>query len=85
MKKKFYSWEECMSIREIKALRKVNHPNLIKLLEVIRVNDDLYLIFEYMSQNLHEKIQEMKKYGGIQDYDIRSIMFQSLQGLKVLH
>ena len=25
MKKKFYSWEEAMSLREIKALRKLNH------------------------------------------------------------
>ena len=45
MKKKFYSWEECMSLREIKALRKMNHPNIVKLLEVIRVNDDWDLIF----------------------------------------
>ena len=26
MKKKFYSWEECMALREIKSLRKLNHP-----------------------------------------------------------
>ena len=25
MKKKFYSWEECMALREIKSLRKLNH------------------------------------------------------------
>jgi protein kinase len=24
MKKKFYSWEECMALREIKSLRKLN-------------------------------------------------------------
>ena len=48
MKKKFYSWDECMALREIKALRKLNHPNIIKLKEVIRVNNDLYLVFEHM-------------------------------------
>jgi protein kinase len=31
MKKKFYSWDEAMSLREIKSLRKMNHPNVIKL------------------------------------------------------
>jgi male germ cell-associated kinase len=48
MKKKFYSWEECMALREIKSLRKLNQPNIVKLKEVIRVNDDLYFVFEYM-------------------------------------
>jgi len=25
MKKKFYNWEECMSLKELKSLRKLNH------------------------------------------------------------
>lgn len=48
MKRKYYSWDECMSLREIKALRRLNHVNIVKLKEVIRVNDDLYMVFEYM-------------------------------------
>lgn len=48
MKKKFYSWDECMSLREVKSLRKLNHPNVVKLKEVIRENDELYFIFEFM-------------------------------------
>ena len=48
MKKKFYSWEECMALREIKSLRKLNHTQIVKLKEVIRVNDDLYFVFEFM-------------------------------------
>ena len=54
MKKKFYSWEECMALREIKSLRKLNHAQIVKLKEVIRVNDDLYFVFEYMEQNIYE-------------------------------
>jgi protein kinase len=53
MKKKFYSWEECMALREIKSLRKLNHPNIVKLKEVIRANDDLYFVFEYLDQNVY--------------------------------
>lgn len=56
MKKKFYTWEECMQLREIKvlgssfdprlqfivdiysylkqSLKKLNHPNIVKLKEV---------------------------------------------------
>jgi serine/threonine protein kinase len=35
MKKKFNSWEECIALREIKSLRKLNHPNIIKMKEVL--------------------------------------------------
>jgi len=56
MKKKFYSWDDCMALREIKALRRLNHPNIIKLREVLRVNDDLYLVFDYMDGNVFDTI-----------------------------
>lgn len=58
MKKKFYSWEECMALREIKSLRKLNHANIVKLKEVIRVNDDLYFVFEYMEQNVYQLMKD---------------------------
>ncbi len=58
MKKKFYSWEECMALREIKSLRKLNHANIVKLKEVIWVNDDLFFIFEYMELNVYQLIKD---------------------------
>ena len=58
MKKKFYSWEECMALREIKSLRKLNQINIVKLKEVIRVNDDLYFVFEYMEQNIYQLMKD---------------------------
>ena len=36
MKRKFYSWEECMALREVKSLKKLSHPNIVKLKEVSR-------------------------------------------------
>ena len=48
MKRKFYSWEECMSLREVKSLRKLNHPCIVKLKEVIRENDELFFVFEFL-------------------------------------
>lgn len=30
------------------ALRKLNHPNIVKLKEVVRENNELFFIFEYM-------------------------------------
>jgi protein kinase len=41
MKKKFYNWDDCMNLAEVKALRKLRHPNLVKLKEVIREQDIL--------------------------------------------
>lgn len=32
----------------MQSLRKMSHPNIVKLKEVIRENDILYFVFEYM-------------------------------------
>ena len=53
MKRKFYSWDECMALREVKSLRKLSHPCIVKLKEVIRENDELYFIFEYLVRAQH--------------------------------
>ncbi|CBI18573.3 unnamed protein product, partial [Vitis vinifera] len=44
MKRKYYSWEECLNLKEVKSLRKMNHPNIVKLKEVFRKNDILYFV-----------------------------------------
>lgn len=36
----------------LQALRKMNHPNIIKLKEVVRENNELFFIFEYMVKKL---------------------------------
>ena len=47
-----------MALREIKSLRKLNHTYIVKLKEVIRVNDDLYFVFEYMEQNIYQLMKD---------------------------
>jgi hypothetical protein len=73
MKKKFYSWEEAMSLREIKSLRKMNNVNIIKLKEVIRVNDDLYFVFDFMDNNVYEVMKDINK--SMPEDRIKSIIF----------
>lgn len=85
MKKKYYSWDECMSLREIKALRKLNHPNIIKLHEVIRVNDDLYLVFTYMQGNVLDLLRDSQKIGGLTQETICSVVYQTLLGIEHMH
>lgn len=40
-----------------KTLKRLNHPNIVKLREVIRENDELFFVFEYMKENLYEMIK----------------------------
>jgi len=83
MKRKFYSWDECMALREVKSLRKLTHPNIVKLKEVIRENDELHLVFEFMETNLYSLIKDRAK--GLPEKTVRNVLYQMLQGLGFMH
>lgn len=87
MKRKFESWDECKQLREIKSLMKLNHDNIIKLKEVLRVNDELYLVFEYLEENLFQCYQKMKekREGRFSEKQIKSIIYQATEGLAYMH
>ena len=137
MKKKFYTWEECMQLREVQvrafsplssrpnpralttcnhvirrcvllplllcfcrrpvvprrfaslrvltraappldaphgsqSLKKLNHPQIVKLKEVIRENDELFFVFEYMENNLYESMKKRERH--FPESKIRNIM-----------
>jgi serine/threonine protein kinase len=58
MKRKFKTWEECLALREVKSLRKLSHPAIVKLKEVIRQGDELFFVFEYMVKALGLSVSE---------------------------
>ena len=82
LKQKFYSWEECLDLREIIVLRKVIHPNIVKLKEAVRVKDELYLVFEYCEQNIYTYIKENFE---LEEGRIKEIIKDILCGLQELH
>ncbi|KAK9120870.1 hypothetical protein Syun_018487 [Stephania yunnanensis] len=41
------SWKQCLILREVKALRGLDHPNIVKLKQLIVENNKLYLVMEY--------------------------------------
>jgi len=87
MKKKFNSWEECMSLRELKSLTKLkNHQNIIKLKEALRVKDELFFIFEYMEQNVYQLYTKMRESGKtFTENQIRTIIHDTTEGLAYMH
>ncbi|KAG5332238.1 MAK kinase, partial [Acromyrmex heyeri] len=83
MKRKYYSWEEAMNLREVKSLKKLSHANVVKLKEVIRENDVLYFVFEYMKENLYQLMKDRDKL--FPEPVIRNMVYQVLQGLAFMH
>ena len=48
MKQTFASWDEAMALREVKSLRKLSHPNIVKTVEMFRKKEKFYIVFEFM-------------------------------------
>lgn len=71
--------------REISILRKLNHPNIIKLegLVISRVSHSIYLVFEYMDHDL----SGLAALSGVQftEAQIKCYMKQLLSGLEHCH
>ncbi|KAJ0961195.1 hypothetical protein J5N97_000838 [Dioscorea zingiberensis] len=80
MKKKYYSWEECVNLREVKSLQRMNHPNIVKLKEVIRENNVLYFRFNTC---LYQLMKDRSK--PFSELEVRNWCFQILQALAYMH
>lgn len=53
MKKKYFKWDTCISLREIQSLIKLSHPNIVKLYEVILEKNILHFVFEFLDMNVY--------------------------------
>jgi protein kinase len=82
MKQRYGSFEECLQLKEVKSLRKIKHPNIVKLLQVFRENEYLFLVFELLGKSLLKTATER---GCYPENDVRSIMWQVLTGLAYAH
>ena len=66
-----------MDLREVKSLKKLHHPNVVKLKEVIRENSRLYFIFEYIKADLLGLMRERED--PFPEFWIRGVIQQVLQ------
>ncbi|KAK2963130.1 putative serine/threonine protein kinase [Blattamonas nauphoetae] len=83
MKDPFKSWNECIDLREVTSLIKMSHPNIVQLKEVIRKDNELYFVFEYLTRNLYEAICDRQT--PFPEPVVRNILYQIFQGLAFIH
>jgi calcium/calmodulin-dependent protein kinase I len=70
-------------VREIQLLRSLRHPHIIRLLEVFRTKDHLYLVMECArGPELFDRICETDNYS---EQDVRNVVLQLLDALNYLH
>lgn len=65
------------------SLKKLSHANVVKLKEVIRENDVLYFVFEYMQENLYQMIKDRETH--FPEMTIKGILYQVMSGLAFMH
>ena len=71
------------TMREVKILKMLEHPNIVQLREAFRKRGVVYLIFEYVRNNLLEILEKSPE--GLDHEQVRLIIFQLLKGLTYLH
>uniref|UniRef100_A0A8C5IXR4 cyclin-dependent kinase n=1 Tax=Junco hyemalis TaxID=40217 RepID=A0A8C5IXR4_JUNHY len=86
--KKFLESEEDpvirkIALREIRMLKRLKHPNLVRLLEVFRRKRRLHLVLEYCE---HTVLHELDRHPrGVPEYLVKSITWQTLQAVNFCH
>ncbi|CAG0920769.1 unnamed protein product [Notodromas monacha] len=73
------------AIREISVLKELQHPNIVRLLDVLMQEKKLFLVFEFLSMDLKKYLDLLPKDGGMDPVVIKSYCFQLLQALLFCH
>lgn len=72
-----------ITAREVKLLKMLKHPNVVELREAFRKKGIIYLVFEYVQNNLLEVLERSP--AGLDHELIRLLLYQLLKGLAYLH
>ena len=67
------------ALREMTILKKINHPNVVRLIEIIQGNFSIYLVFEYLACDLFAF--QAQQPDGVSLLQIKKITYHSLNGL----
>lgn len=82
----------CNVIREISLLRELDHPNVVRLLDIIQAHPGgLYLVFEYVAHDLKTYMDQFQKSDDISErvglpiQTVRSFLSQIIAGVGCCH
>ncbi|KAJ4432163.1 Cyclin-dependent kinase 2, partial [Periplaneta americana] len=71
------------AIREISLLKELDHPNVVRLLDVVHSNKKLYLVFEFLMQDLKKYLDSIKI--TLPQSLVKSYLHQLLKGVSYCH
>jgi len=72
------------AIREIALLKQLQHPNIVRLYDVIHTDKKLTLVFEFLDQDL-KRFMDACGENGIQAETTKSFLYQLLRGIAYCH
>jgi|JI6StandDraft_1071083.scaffolds.fasta_scaffold33516_2 serine/threonine protein kinase len=70
-------------VKELQILSCLDHPNIIKMLDVVQSPQRIRVVSDYMEENLLELYTTSKQ--GINENQLRCILYQCALGLEYLH
>jgi len=71
------------AIREIALLKELQHPNIVRLVNVLHTDKKLTLVFEFLDQDLKKLLDNHK--GPLPESDVKSFLYQLLNGTAKCH
>eukprot|EP00741_Cyanophora_paradoxa_P024531 tig00000269_g23685.t1 len=71
------------AIREISLLKELRHMNIVRLKDVVHSDNKLYLVFEYLDQDLKKYMDSVPN--GLHASLVKSYLYQLLRGIAFCH
>lgn len=73
------------AVREISLLKELNHPNVVRLLDVLMQESRLYLIFEFLSMDLKKYLDSIPSGQFMDSMLVKSYLYQICEGISFCH
>lgn len=73
------------AIREISLLKELDHINIVKLLDIIHADNKLFLVFEFLNQDLKKYMESFPSKNGLPLPLVKSYLFQLMHGISYCH